>query len=289
MRITGGRLIDLQSAATTANQSKVGQLAREVSSGLRVATPSDDPTAWLAAHRASARRMLSEGTGIAMQFARDQLAETDGALSTIHDALSTARLLAVQGGTDGVNAAARSDLAVQVRALFDTARAAANMRSATGDYLFAGSLSTTMPFDATGAYVGDATTRAVPTTEAATTIVTVTGSELTAAHGVDVIPLFNQLAAALEANDPAAVRGLLGGLDTALQQVSLARGRGGAAMAVIDDAATAPAQPEDNPTGQIRRHDETETGSPCPGSCGGSTGPLGSFGGPGSLVAWART
>lgn len=259
MRITGGRLIDLQAAATTANQSTVGELAREVSSGTRVATPSQDPTAWLAAHRARLRRSLSEGTGVAMQFSRDRLTETDGALATIQDALSTVRTLSVQGSSATYDGNARAALAVQVRSLFDIARAAANTRSADGEYLLAGSASTTEPFDAAGVYQGNDTTRALPTTETALTTVTVSGAELTAARGVDILPLIGQVAAALEANDPTTLGGLLGQLGSALEQLSLARGHGGAAMAVLDEAALAHSVLEQNLTQDISRYVESDT------------------------------
>ncbi|HEX3765043.1 MAG TPA: hypothetical protein VHW23_40385, partial [Kofleriaceae bacterium] len=63
MRITGNRLIDLASAATTKNQSAVGTASGELSSGLRVTTPSDDPAAWVAAQRTKLRQVMSQGAG----------------------------------------------------------------------------------------------------------------------------------------------------------------------------------------------------------------------------------
>jgi len=119
MRITGGRLIDISAAATTANQSKVAEAASELSSGLRVEKPSEDPTAWIAAQRARLRKSLSEGTGVAMQFSRDRLAETDRALGTVQDSLSGVRTLAVQGANASYNAESRAAMAIQVRAMFD--------------------------------------------------------------------------------------------------------------------------------------------------------------------------
>jgi flagellar hook-associated protein 3 FlgL len=259
MRITGGRLIDLQAAATTSAQGQVGELAREVSSGVRVATPSQDPTAWLAAHRATLRRALSQGTGTAMAFSRDRLQQTDGALSSIEEAVSSVRALAVQGSNATYDANARQALGIQVKALFEQALASANTRSPEGEYLLAGSASTTRAFDAFGVYQGDAVARDVPTTEAGTTTVTLPGTVLTAASGVDVLPLLSQVATALQNNDPTTLSSLLGDLDTAVKQVSLARSHGGAAMSVLDDAANAHADLEQNLSADISRFVESDT------------------------------
>lgn len=259
MRITGTRLIDRAAAATAANQSKVAAKAAEVSSGMRVQTPSDDPTAWLAAQRASLRRSISQGTGTAMQFSRDRLDETDRALATILDAVSATRTLAVQGANDSYDAASRAEIGLQVRSLFEIALGAANTRAPDGEFLLAGTASLTAPFDPTGAYLGDAAARSIYTTEDATTVVSLTGAELTMARGVDVLPLMTKVATALETNDAPTLRALLGELQTAVEQVALARTRGGSAMAVLDEAAVAHAALADNLDDEIARHVEADS------------------------------
>src|ERR1041385_1585646 len=73
MRVTGNRLIDNAAAATSRSQSRLSDISDEVSSGLRVSKPSQDPAAWLAAHRTELHKALSEGTKQAMQLSRDRL------------------------------------------------------------------------------------------------------------------------------------------------------------------------------------------------------------------------
>src|SRR5215831_10738876 len=99
MRITGNRLIDLASASTTKNQAAVATASAEVSSGLRVAEPSDDPTAWLAAQRTKLHQALSQGTGAAVAASRDRLELTDSALASLSDIVSQVRTLAIQGAS----------------------------------------------------------------------------------------------------------------------------------------------------------------------------------------------
>ncbi|MEJ7601882.1 MAG: hypothetical protein WKG01_28560 [Kofleriaceae bacterium] len=259
MRITGNRMIELAAAATASNQTQVASASAEVSSGLRVARSSDDPAAYAAGERAKLQRSLATGTGAAIQASRDRLDETDAALSTIGDAVSEVRQLAVQGSSASYNANDRAALATQIRALMESARGAANARSSDGEYLLAGSQSLTEPFAATGAYSGDASRREVPMTAGANTFATVSGADLTAASGVDVLPLLERVAAALAANDPDATSALLGDLDTAIKQVGAARTRTGNTMTVLDSTKEAQSVLAENLSREISRSVESDT------------------------------
>ena len=44
MRITDHHIVEMAAASAVRNESRVGELAQEVSSGLRVSKPSDDPS-----------------------------------------------------------------------------------------------------------------------------------------------------------------------------------------------------------------------------------------------------
>ncbi|NVB79232.1 MAG: hypothetical protein HOV81_12595 [Kofleriaceae bacterium] len=239
MRVTGNRLIEMQAATTSANQAKVATAAAEASSGLRVTKPSDDPAAWMTAQRATMRKTLAEGAASALNAGKERLDLVDGALAGIGEAVSQIRLLATQGANASYNANDRREIGVQVRSLFEAALASANSRSADGEYILAGSRSTTQPFSATGAYAGDADARALPATESLVASSTIAGSALTAAHGVDVLPLLDKVATALSNNDLTGLNSLLGDLGTAVQQVSLTRTRVGGVMNVVGAALSA--------------------------------------------------
>jgi flagellar hook-associated protein 3 FlgL len=259
MRITGNRMIDLAAASTARTQNEVGRVSNEVSSGMRVAKPSDDPTAWAAAERAKLHRTLSQGTVSAVAASRDRLDETDAALSTIGDSVSAIRTLAVQGASSTYNAEDRAALAENVRSLMASALGAANARSTDGEYLLAGTASLTQPFDAAGVYTGNATARSIPIGEGANAVATVTGAELTSAAGVDVFPLLDRVANALAANDPVALAATLGELETATKQVGLARTRVGGAMNVLDDTKLAHAALQENLSREISGRVEADT------------------------------
>jgi len=261
MRITANRLIDLAAAATTKNQSTVGTVSAQLSSGMRVTTPSDDPAAWLAAQRTKLHQVLSQGAGAAVANSRDRLDLTDNALASIGDVVSQIRTLAVQGASATYNATNRAGLGAQVHALFQSALASANVQGADGEYLLAGSTSLTAPFDAAGAYSGDAAVRAVPIADSATLGSTIAGSNLTAANGVDVLPLLDRVATALSSNDLPTLLAALPDLATAVNQVALSRSQTGAAMNALDQTTTARGVLEQDMQQAISRLVEVDTAS----------------------------
>lgn len=239
MRITGYRMIDLAAASTANAQGAVSDLSGEVSSGLRVTKPSDDPAAWTAAQRAKLQKTLAQGTSAAVTASRDRLQETDGALGTLSQIFSTVRALAVQGANASYNADDRAKMAEEVDGMFAAALAAANSKNDNGEYALAGTQSLVPPFATDGSYLGDGGSRAVGVGSDTTTSSTIPGARLTAAFGVDVLPLLARLSTALKANDLSSITTDIGDLDTAIRQLSLTRTVTGGAMSVLEATATA--------------------------------------------------
>jgi flagellar hook-associated protein 3 FlgL len=240
MRITDHRIVDMAAAAAAQNESRVGDLSNEVSSGLRVSKPSDDPSAWLTAQRGRVRQALNDGASEAIQTGHDRLVASDGSLATLAGIVSQARELAVEGANGTQTADSRTALGTEVSSLFDTAVSTANAKDASGEYLLAGTSSLAQPFDTTtGAYSGDSTERGVNMDSVSTTIATVAGSGLTAANGVDILPALKTLADALNSNNTAQIQSSLADMQTAVNQVSLLRSQTGGHMAVLESAATA--------------------------------------------------
>lgn len=243
MRITDHRIVDMAAASAARNESRVGELSNEMSSGLRVAKPSDDPSAWLSAQRDRVRAALNDGTSEAISTGHDRLVASDGALSTLSGLISRARELAVEGSNDTQNASSRAAIGTELDSLFQTAVSTANTVGANGEYLLGGTNSLTQPFDTvTGAYTGDAVSRGVNTDTISTQIATVAGSSLTASNGVDILPLLKMLATALNSNNITGIRSSLTDLDTAVTQLAQLRGQTGGRMAVLESAKTAHAE-----------------------------------------------
>jgi flagellar hook-associated protein 3 FlgL len=258
MRITGHRMIDLAAASTSKSQEAVAARSAEMTSGLRVTKPSDDPAAYAAAERAKIRRTIAEGTGSAVKASRDRLEETDGALGSIGDIVSRVQELAVQGGNASYNANDRAALGAEVQSLFESALGSANTQSSSGEYLLGGSQSLTAPFDANGAYRGDALVRGIPATEASNAFATIAGSRLTSAYGVDVMPLLKRVATAMSTNDVPSLQIGIADLAAAVQQLGLARSVTGGAMNVLDATATARDQLSTHLSEEVSRNVEVD-------------------------------
>src|SRR5262249_43829369 len=79
------------------------------------------------------------------------------------------------------------------------------------------------------------------------------------ANGVDVLPLLDKVATALSNNDIPTLLTTLPDLDTAVKQVSLARGQVGAALGAIQQSTSARTQLEDDMTAAISRYVDVDT------------------------------
>ena len=244
MRVTGNQLVENASANVDAAQTRAGEAADHASEGLQVATPSDNPVAWAIAQRASDRLTESQGRATVINTATDNLQAASSALSSLNTIISSARAVAVQGSSDSNSAATRATLAIKVQNLFQSAISAANAQNGDGEYVLAGSNSTTQPFDSTtGAYIGNAGVRSAQIAENNVQAVSVNGSTLTAAGGganaIDVIPALQTLATALANNDTVGIQNALGTLTQAGTQITVAQSQAGDALASLNTANTA--------------------------------------------------
>ena len=261
MRVTGNRLIDLAAQSTLTNQSSLATISNQLTSGLKVSSPTDDPSAWVAAQRVKLREAMSKGTGAALTANRAALVQTDSSLTKIASVVAQVRTLAVQGASDSYDSGGRAGLATEVQGLFQTALNSANAQGPDGSYVLAGSNTTSPPFAADGTYTGDADQRAVATDGASANLanISIAGSSLTAANGVDVLPLLAKVATALAANDVTTLQSTLPDLTTAIKQVATASSQTGGAMNAIDAATSARTDLQTNMDTTISGYTEVDT------------------------------
>jgi len=139
-------------------QSALDQTQRQIASGRRLLTPSDDP---IAAGRALE---LRESLSRLEQFdrngaiARNRLALEESALKSANDVLQRVRELAVQANNATQSNESRQLIAIELREQLDNLVQIANQKDSSGAYLFSGNLSETTPVTRAGAtftYNGD--------------------------------------------------------------------------------------------------------------------------------------
>jgi flagellar hook-associated protein 3 FlgL len=156
MRITEGIISNRHLANLQNANARVADAEQQISTGHRILRPSDDPHGTervlrLRSDLAATNRYLATA-----QASLGWAQATDDAFSSINDVLQTAREAVVQGGNDTMSQRDREDLATKIDQLIGQAKASGNA-TYDGEYIFAGQLTDTRPYDPDGgdAYAGD--------------------------------------------------------------------------------------------------------------------------------------
>lgn len=137
----------------------------QLSSGLRVNSPADDPVA--AVHILQINQALAQSTqyGKNADAASARLSNSDQTLSNVTDLLQRVRDLAVQANSGSNDASSRAAIATELDQDVDQLMALANTRDANGEYLYSGLTTQTQPFSRNAAgqvvYSGDQGTRLI--------------------------------------------------------------------------------------------------------------------------------
>ncbi|MDB6061229.1 MAG: flgL [Verrucomicrobiaceae bacterium] len=145
-------------------QVAVSKTQAQLSSGLRVTVPSDDPAAaaqilQLDQTQANIDQYKKNITG-----ATNNLTLEDSSLADVSTVLTRVRELAVNAGSGVLTASDRQALAAELSSRLDELAGIANSRNSNGEYIFAGFQGQQAPFiqSATGySYQGDAGQRSV--------------------------------------------------------------------------------------------------------------------------------
>jgi flagellar hook-associated protein 3 FlgL len=207
MRVTN--MVPDTEYAVQQSQQALSVALQQVSTGLRVTRPSDDPGASASmvislASSANVDRYTSNVSAV-----QSQMQTADSAINAVVTSLNTATTLAGAGATGTSSAANDQALAAQVQGLLSNVISQANT-SFQGVYLFAGSASSSPPFVAASTtYTSQIGTAAVPlsitsplTAGSVTTINDASTSQaftFTAAAGNTIADLANAISAAVVA------------------------------------------------------------------------------------------
>ncbi len=176
-------------------------LTSQLSSGLAVSSPSDNPLA--------ASEDVALGSAISQDDAYVQSATTlegrlqtsDSALGGVVTQLTSAISLATGGMNGTLDASNLTDISSQLASIRDQVVSLANT-SYAGTYLFSGTAGTTQPYTndtstspATATYAGDDNQQYAETPSGQKIAVSIPGSEIFSASGADVLGTLNKLVA----------------------------------------------------------------------------------------------
>jgi flagellar hook-associated protein 3 FlgL len=146
MRVSNDTLRSAFIAALDDARRRVVETQHQVSTGLRINSPSDDPVAAArVAHLDASLSRLDQYQANAT-FARNQLGLEEESLTEAIEHLQRIRELTLQGNNSSMSAGDRHVIASEIRQQRDALLALANTTDVDGRYLFAGYRESTTPF-----------------------------------------------------------------------------------------------------------------------------------------------
>ncbi len=169
MRISDAQRFDIALNSMFRLQESTAKYQTQISTGLKVNNPADDPVAAAQVLLINERVTASEQYDRNAEFAELNLQQTEGAVASANDVMQRIRELTIQGKNTTLTDADRRSITTEVRQRLDELKSLANSRNAAGEYIFSGTLVDTQAFttDPTGSvvYNGDQTNREIKISE----------------------------------------------------------------------------------------------------------------------------
>jgi flagellar hook-associated protein 3 FlgL len=125
---------------------QLAKTQQQVSSGKRFSTPADDPVAASQVVQINQELALRDQYQKNIQQVSSQLGLEDSVLGQATDILQRIRELTVQAGDGALTAQDRASMATEISTRTDELMSLMNSRTASGEYMFAGSRGQTQPF-----------------------------------------------------------------------------------------------------------------------------------------------
>jgi flagellar hook-associated protein 3 FlgL len=157
MRLSTNMIFDQQVRGITDSQSSWLKVGQQLSSGLRVNNPSDDPIAAASSVILAQSQAKSSQYATARTFANQSLSFEENTLQGVTSAIQSAQTTIVAASTGTLSDDDRASYATQLQGLRDQLLGLANTKDSNGRYIFAGYKTESAPFSDTGTgvtYVG---------------------------------------------------------------------------------------------------------------------------------------
>lgn len=242
MRISTAQIFQQAVSAMLNTQAELAKTQQQIATGKRVLTPSDDPTA---ATRILDLNKVIESTNQFQRnadFAETRLVMGEAVLTEVNDVLQRIREISVHANNGSLSASDRLSMVAEVQLSIDALMQLANSTDASGEYLFAGFKTDTVPFTDDGSgnfsYNGDQGQRNVQIGSRSQVSVGDSGDNIFmkiddgAGGNASMFSVIQDFVTDLEANTPSGVT--LSRLDSALNVVNDARASIGGRLNTID-------------------------------------------------------
>jgi flagellar hook-associated protein 3 FlgL len=206
-------------------QSEQFKLMQQISTGQRIASPSDDPVASARALEVSHAKSINSKFADTRQTAQLKLNTLESNLTSVTNMMISVKSAMVSAGNPTYSDLERGFIASELKTTLDGLIGLANTRDAAGNYLYAGFETDTAPFVANvsgASYVGDSNKQMLQVDSQRQMAVNATGDEVFQAGGNDIFATLQNLVTLLNtpltpANQAAFTAGVATGL-TSIQQ-----------------------------------------------------------------------
>jgi flagellar hook-associated protein 3 FlgL len=227
MNITTNEISNTVMAGVQTTIARLATYQEELSTGLRVNTPSDDPAAARQGMNIQTQIDANAGYLTNANQASAFMTDTDSAYTQMNTLMTQVEQAAVQGANGTEDASSRQALGQSVDAMLSQMVSLANTQS-NGRYVFAGSATNTTPFveSADGksvAYQGNLDTFSLQIGTDSSIPLNTNGTAVFTSP-VNVFDTLVQLRNALNNNDPTTVSTLIGNVTQASTQIQDAQG-----------------------------------------------------------------
>ena len=158
MRVSNNTSYEIGIAALNRQQTAQVKTLEQISSGRRMLTPADDPSAYARAMEVSQADSVNTQQATNRQYAASNFAILEGTLGDVTNVLQNAQQLVVSARNGTLDDGARIAIATELRGNFGEMLGLANRTDGNGQYLFSGVQGSTKPFADTGSgvqYFGD--------------------------------------------------------------------------------------------------------------------------------------
>ena len=225
MRISTNTIYQSGISKISALQSDQTKLQQQISTGRRIASPSDDPVAAARALSLSHAQEVNAKFADTRKTAQTKLGTIESNLTSVTNLLVAAQSSLVAAGNGAYSNQERVSMATEFNDSLQALIGMANAKDAYGNYLYAGYQTATQPFvaSATGAnYQGDNGQQLLQVDSERQMAVNVSGDNLFQAGGNDIFATLSSLVSLLNTpvTDAASQAALTSGLATAMSNLS---------------------------------------------------------------------
>lgn len=225
MRISTNTIYQSGISKISALQSDQTKLQQQISTGRRIASPSDDPVAAARALSLSHAQEVNAKFADTRKTAQTKLGTIESNLTGVTNLLVAAQSSLVAAGNGAYSNQERVSMATEFNDSLQALIGMANSKDAYGNYLYAGYQTATQPFvaSATGAnYQGDNGQQLLQVDAERQMAVNVSGDNLFQSGGNDIFATLSSLVSLLNTpvTDAASQAALTSGLATAMSSLS---------------------------------------------------------------------